>query len=69
MPLPRTRADRQKSGDTRPSIAERYKNADDYIGKILIAAGALVKDGFLLPEDLPGVIERAKTHYEWATGK
>jgi hypothetical protein len=67
LPLPRTRADRLKTGDTRPSIAERYKNVDDYIGKILIVAVGLVKDGFLLPEDLPGVIERAKAHYEWAT--
>jgi len=69
LPLPRTRADRQTSGDTRPSIAERYKNADEYIGMILKAAVALVKDEFLLPEDLPGVIERAKTHYEWAMRK
>ena len=67
IPLPRTRADRIKTGDMRPSIAERYKNADEYIGRILNAATALVKDGFLLPEDLPGVIDRAKAHYEWAT--
>ena len=33
LPLPRTRADRLKTGDGRPSIAERYKNADDYIGR------------------------------------
>jgi len=69
LPLPRTRADREKTGDSRKSIAERYTSIEDYIGKISIAAIALVKDGFLLPEDVPAIIERAKTHYEWATGK
>ncbi|MBY0496435.1 MAG: hypothetical protein K2Y23_19685 [Cyanobacteria bacterium] len=66
LPLPRTRADREKTGDSRKSIAERYASLDDYIGKISLASLALVKDGFLLPEDVPAVIERARAHYEWA---
>jgi len=67
LPLPRTRADRERTGDSRKSIAERYANKDEYLGRISVAAIALVNDGFLLGEDLPAVIERARAHYEWAT--
>jgi hypothetical protein len=67
LPLPRTRADREKTGDGRRSIAERYAGLEDYLGRIALAAVSLVKDGFLLPEDVAGTIERAKTHYQWAT--
>ncbi|HUQ88928.1 MAG TPA: alpha/beta hydrolase domain-containing protein, partial [Vicinamibacterales bacterium] len=67
LPLARTKADREKTGDSRKSIAERYAGLDDYVGKISLAALALVKEELLLPEDLPAVIERAKAHYVWAT--
>ena len=66
LPLPRTQADREKSGDGRRSIAERYASLEDYIGRISLAAVNLVLDQFLLPEDVPALIERARAHYEWA---
>ena len=65
--LPRTRAERERTKDSRPSIAERYAGREDYLGRISLAAVALVKEGFLLAEDVPGVIERAITHFDWAT--
>jgi hypothetical protein len=67
LPLPRTRADRERTKDGRRSIAERYASKEDYIGRISLAAIALVSEGFLLAEDVPAVIQRAATHYEWAT--
>ena len=67
LPLPRTKADRERTNDTRKSIAERYANKDEYLGRIAQAAIALVGEGFLLAEDVAGVIERARAHYEWAT--
>lgn len=67
LPLPRTRADRKRTGDSRRSIAERYASRDDYIGRISLAAVALVDEGFLLAEDVPAVIQRAGTHFDWAT--
>jgi Alpha/beta hydrolase domain len=69
LPLPHTLADRQRIGDGRKSIAERYRSLEDYIGRISLAAVTLVREGFLLPEDVPAIIERAKAHYEWATRK
>jgi hypothetical protein len=67
LPLPLTRADRERTGDGRKSIAERYAGLEDYLGRISLAAAALVNDRFLLAEDVPALIERAKAHYEWAT--
>jgi hypothetical protein len=67
LPLPRTRADREKTGDSRKSIAERYVSLEDYLGRISLAAVDLVRDQFLLAEDVPAIIERAKAHYQWAT--
>jgi len=66
LPLARTKADREKTGDSRKSIAERYTGLEDYIGRISIAAASLVKERFLLPDDVPAIIERAKAHYQWA---
>ena len=67
LPLPRTKADREKTGDGRKSIAERYAGLEDYLARISLAANALVKERFLLAEDVPVMIERAKAHYLWAT--
>ena len=67
LPLPRTRADRERTGDSRRSIAERYASREDYLGRIALAAVALVNDGYLLAEDTPGVIQRAAEHWGWAT--
>ncbi|OFW40338.1 MAG: hypothetical protein A3J29_18415 [Acidobacteria bacterium RIFCSPLOWO2_12_FULL_67_14b] len=67
LPLPRTRADRERTSDGRKSIAERYASLEDYLGRVSLAALALVDEGFLLAEDAPAVIERAKAHYQWAT--
>ena len=66
LPLPRTRAEREKTGDSRTSIAERYAGLEDYLGRISLATLELVREQFLLPEDVPGVIERARAHYAWA---
>jgi hypothetical protein len=67
LPLPRTRADREKTADGRKSIAERYTGLEDYLGRISLSAIELVRERFLLAEDVASVIERAKAHYEWAT--
>lgn len=66
LPLPRTRAERERTGDGRKSIAERYARREDYLGRISLAAVALVEEGFLLAEDVPAVFQRAQAHYEWA---
>jgi hypothetical protein len=64
IPLARSAADREKSGDPRPSVAERYGSREQYMGKFAEAAMKLIKDRFLLREDLAAVLERGQR--EWS---
>ena len=60
--FPRTKADRESSGDPRPSVEERYGRFDAYRARIVRAAEALVAEGYLLGEHLAGVEARAETN-------
>jgi hypothetical protein len=51
IPFAATREERLKSGDPRPSMAERYPNEGDRTAAIAKAAAKLVEDRLLLPED------------------
>jgi hypothetical protein len=69
IPFPATQAERQASGDPRPSIEERYVSKDDYLGRVKQAAEALVEQGYLLAEDLPTVTEQASQRYDLFRGR
>ncbi len=64
IPFPKTAADRQKSGDPRKSIAERYADREDYLTRYTKAVDALVKQRWILPEDRAAFIHRGEQ--EWA---
>lgn len=64
IPFPRTAADREKSGDPRTSIAERYSGHDDYIARFIQASDELVKQRWILPEDRDALIHRGEL--EWS---
>jgi hypothetical protein len=66
IPFAQTKADREAKRDPRPSIEERYASRDAYMELINKAAAALVKDGYLLADDVPAVTKRAADHWEWA---
>jgi hypothetical protein len=53
-------ADREVSGDPRPSIAERYASREVYVEAVAAAAQALVEERFLLAEDAERYVERAR---------
>ena len=65
IPLAKTAEERKKSGDPRPSVAERYKSQAEYMNKFEQAAKKLIVQRFLLQEDLPAILERG--HLEWKT--
>ena len=67
MPFPRTRADRERTHDPRPSIEERYRSRDEYLGKYAAATLDLAARGFILPEDVADLLKHAGEHYDWAT--
>jgi hypothetical protein len=60
IPFARTKAEREKSGDPRLSLEERYKHADDYLQKLQAAIDELVNVGHLLSEDAPRLMARGK---------
>ena len=54
-----TKAERERTGDTRPSIEERYRGRDDYVNRVRVAAQDLMAQGFLLPEDAAVIVQEA----------
>jgi len=66
--FPKTKADREKSGDPRLSIEERYRDQQEYLAKIEAAARDLAKQRFLLEADIPQVVARAKQRWEQLVG-
>ena len=59
-PFARTKEQRDASGDSRPSIAERYSGRQDYLDKVRRAADDLVRQRFLRAEDVPAVLQSAE---------
>jgi hypothetical protein len=60
LPFPETRAERAATGDPRPSIEERYADADAYVLATADAVKGLVVEGFLLEEDAERFVEAAR---------
>jgi hypothetical protein len=66
IPLARTRADRERVRDPRPSLEERYHDKDQYLGRLSKAALELIEQRFLLAEDLVPVLRNAGRHWDYA---
>jgi hypothetical protein len=67
IPFAHTKAERERRQDPRLSIEERYASKQQYLDAIDKSAAALVKEGYLLAGDVPGVVKRATEHWEYAT--
>ena len=65
--FPGTKAERERAKDPRASIEERYPSRDRFIALVQDAAAALVKDRYLLPEDVARIVDHAGEHYDVAT--
>jgi hypothetical protein len=63
LPFRSTADERQRAGDPRRSVAERYRDRDDYLSRIRSVAAELVKGRYLLDADIPGVVQRAEAHW------
>jgi hypothetical protein len=62
VPFAKTKAEREAANDSRPSLAELYRNRDEYVNKIRVAARELEQAGFLLPEDSAIIIQAAASN-------
>lgn len=66
MPFAKTATARTASGDPRRSIEERYPSEGEYLRRVQAASDALIRDGYMLREDLAWVLARAKAHWAFA---
>lgn len=69
FPFAKSKAEREKTGDPRPSIDERYATKDAYLGRIRASASELVVQGYLLERDAAAILERASAEWEHWTNR
>jgi Alpha/beta hydrolase domain len=64
LPFARTREERERTGDPRPSIAERYPSRADYLARVRAAAEKLVGERWVLAEDVEAIVARAGRQWQ-----
>ena len=67
LPFPKTAAERQRTGDPRKSVAERYANREDYLARYGRALDELVKQHWILEEDRAALLHRGEQEWDEAT--
>ena len=67
--FPKTRAEREQSGDERLSIEERYKNRQDYLQRVREAAARLVRERFVLEADVEALVQQADQTWSVIVGR
>jgi hypothetical protein len=66
LPFPRTASEREKTGDPRPSIAERYPSRENYLSRYGKAVDILVKQRSILEEDGAALLTRGGMEWDEA---
>ncbi|HEY3160518.1 MAG TPA: alpha/beta hydrolase domain-containing protein [Vicinamibacterales bacterium] len=64
VPFAATKAERERTHDPRLSIEERYPSREQYLKQVQDAAASLVKDGYVLAEDVPAIVKHAGDHWD-----
>jgi Alpha/beta hydrolase domain len=64
LPFPHTASERQEKADPRPSIAERYRDRDDYLEQARAAAEQLAAARYILEEDIDLAVELSAKRYD-----
>lgn len=67
IPFAKTAASR--GTDPRKAFDERYHGKTDYLGRVTEAGLALVRQGYVLREDLPYLLERASAGWDWIASR
>jgi hypothetical protein len=57
LPFARTKVERERTGDPRLSLEERYPSRAEYVSRLTEAELKLRADGFLLDEDVVRILE------------
>jgi hypothetical protein len=64
IPFAASKAEREQARDPRASIEERYPSRERYLALAQEAGAGLVKDRYLLADDLPGLVKHAGDHWD-----
>jgi hypothetical protein len=65
IPFAKTKAEREKNGDPRASIEERYSSRADYLRRVEEVANKLASDRYLLQEHVKRIVDAAGQHWDW----
>jgi hypothetical protein len=65
IPFAATAAERQRTGDPRPSRAERYRDRDDYLARVRATAEEMAVTRYLLTEDIEMAVQIAADRYDY----
>jgi hypothetical protein len=68
IPFARTRTERERANDPRPSIEERYQSRAQYLDLIGKSANDLAAKGYLIREDIPRIVQQAGSRWDWIMG-
>lgn len=66
FPFARTRVERERAHDPRPSIEERYPDRAAYLTRYQAAINRLLNERLLLDRDVPKLLDRASRLWEFA---
>jgi hypothetical protein len=69
VPLPLTEANRQAAGDGRPSIERLYKSRAAFLARVDAEARLLVRERFLLAEDVAAAHQRMADTWDWIAAR
>jgi hypothetical protein len=67
IPFAATRAVREKIHDPRPSVEERYPSRAAYLDQVKDSALKLTQEGYLLSDDITGVVKQAAQRWDEVT--
>ena len=67
IPFAKTAEQRQRTGDSRKSVAERYASREEYLLRYSKAVDDLIKQRWMLPEDRPALLSRGAEEWTEAT--
>jgi hypothetical protein len=68
IPFAATKAKRTASGDPRLSVEERYTSKDDYLRRVREAADRLVKERYVLTDDVNPILAHAGAMWDHVVG-
>jgi hypothetical protein len=65
IPFTRTRDERVRTGDPRPSMEELYKDRQEYVARLSAVARRLAADGYVLERDVTAIVEQAAAQWDY----